>query len=40
MYHDIVFQTLAQSNKEIESYRSTKAGYWNGVLIMVRVNEF
>ena len=36
--HEIMFQTLAQSDKEIQSYSSVIAGYRNGALIVVRVN--
>ena len=35
---EIILQTLAQSNKEIQSYQSANEGYWNGVLIEVTVN--
>ena len=36
--HDIIFQTLAQSNEAIQSYPSANAGYRNGALIVARVN--
>jgi hypothetical protein len=35
---DIMFQTLAQSNKAIESYPSANEGHQNVVLIVARVN--
>ena len=35
---DIMFQTSAQSDKEIQSYPSTNAGYRNGALIVEWVN--
>ena len=35
---DIMFQTPAQSDKEIQSYPSAKVGYQNEVLIEARVN--
>jgi hypothetical protein len=38
MSHEIMFQTLAQSNEAIQSYPSTKAGYRNKVVIEARVN--
>ena len=39
MSHELIFQISAQSNKEIQSYSSANAGYQNGVLIMVSINE-
>ena len=36
--HEIMFQTSTQSDKEIQSYSSAKAGYRNGVLIVAREN--
>jgi hypothetical protein len=36
--HEIMFQTLAQSDKAIQIYSSAKVGYQNGVLIVARVN--
>ena len=38
MSHELMFQTSAQSDKEIQSYQSANEGYQNGVLIMARVN--
>ena len=35
---DLMFQTLAESDKEIQSYPSANAGYRNGALIVARVN--
>ena len=35
---EIMFQTSAQSNKEIQSYQSANEGYRNGVLIVPRLN--
>ena len=35
---EIMFQTLAQSDKEIQSYPSANEGYRNGVLIVARVD--
>ena len=35
---DIMFQTLSQSDKEIQSYQSANKGYQNKVLIEARVN--
>ena len=35
---DIIFQTLAQSDKEIQSYPSANEGCRNGVLIVARIN--
>ena len=35
---ELIFQTSAQSDKEIQSYPSTNAGYRNGALIVARVN--
>ena len=35
---EIMFQTIAQSDKEIQSYPSANEGYRNGVLIMASVN--
>ena len=36
--HEIIFQTLAQYDKAIQSYPSTDAGYRNEALIVARVN--
>ena len=36
--HDIIFQTLAQSDKEIQIYPFANAGYRNGALVVARVN--
>ena len=38
VYHELMFQTSAQSDKEIQSYPSAKAEYRNGVLIVAREN--
>ena len=38
MSHDLMFQTSAKFDKEIQSYSSTSTGYRNGALIMARVN--
>ena len=38
MSHELIFQTSAQYDKEIQSYPSTNAGYQNGALIVARVN--
>jgi hypothetical protein len=38
MSHEIMFQTMAQSDKEIKSYPSANARYRNGALIVTRVN--
>ena len=38
MSHDIMFQTLAQSDKGIQSYPYANEGYLNGVLIVERVH--
>ena len=38
MSHDLIFQTLAQSDNAFQSYPSTNAGYRNGALIVARVN--
>ena len=35
---EIMFQTSAQYDKEIQSYQSANKGYRNGVLIKVRIN--
>ena len=35
---ELMFQTLAQSNKEIQSYQYANEGYRNKVLIEARVN--
>ena len=37
MSHELMFQTVAQSDKAIQSFSSTSAGYQNGALIMARV---
>ncbi|CAF4309811.1 unnamed protein product, partial [Adineta steineri] len=34
--HELIIQTLAQSDKEIQSYPSTSAGYRDGALIVAR----
>ena len=34
----IIFQTLAQSDKEIQSYPSANEGFRNGVLIVAGLN--
>ena len=36
--HEIMFQTLVQYDKEIQSYPSAKERYRNGVLIVAREN--
>jgi hypothetical protein len=38
MSHEFIFQTLAQSDKEIQSYPSINAGCQNGALIVARVD--
>ena len=38
MSQEIMFQTLAQSDKAIQSYPSANEGYRDGVLIVARVN--
>ena len=38
MSHEVMFQTSAQSDKEIQSYPSANAGYRNGALIVATVN--
>ena len=38
MSHEIMFQTLAESDKEIQSYPFANARYRNGALIVARVN--
>ena len=38
MSHDLMFQSLAQAHREIQSYSFASAGYRNGALIMARVN--
>ena len=35
---EIIFQTLAQSDKEIQSYPSANEGFRNGVLIVIGLN--
>lgn len=35
---EIIFQTSAQSDKEIQSYPSANEGCWNGVLIVAGIN--
>ena len=38
MYHELMFQISAQSDKAIQNYSSAIAGYQNGALIVARVN--
>ena len=35
---ELIFQTSAQSDKEIQSYPSANEGYRNAVLILARLN--
>ena len=39
MYHELMFQTSAQSVEEIQFYWSASAGYRNWVLMVVREND-
>ena len=39
MSHELMFQTLVQYDKEIQSYSSASVGYRDGALMVVRVNE-
>ena len=38
VFHELMFQTSAQSDKAIQSYPSANEGYRNGVLIVARLN--
>ena len=39
MFHEIIFQTSSQYDKEMQSYSPCSVGYRTGVLMVVRVNE-